>query len=225
MSNLRLRTFVLFLILLIVTTLATAGIARTPIQRQQGDDLPMIDKNLFPIAEVDEYEYANQHSSVDYGTPPGLTPDNSPHLSATIDEIKSRIGTLFVPSTLPNGFALQESSVGPGELSTITYVNPTTNLRITVDQHSIPAKSRIKRGHVQAITVNRKPGYLVREMWVETIHDGRSAPAIWDSDIALSVMYQEETDRWINIRAVSNPEKRGVTEQNLLDISESCEAY
>ena len=88
----------------------------------------------------------------------------------------------------------------------------------------MPAESQFKEGYVRAVTVNGKPEYLVRGMWVEMIQDGRASPTTWDPNVALSVMYQEQTDRWINIVALTNPERKGFTEQHLLEIAGSFEA-
>jgi hypothetical protein len=121
-----------------------------PLQTCGGGDAQETPVSLIQIEEVDTIE--------DVGPLAGSAPPpqrSAPSRSTPLDELKVQMGVLYVPSYVPAGFTLSQSS--PRGL-----IYQSGRRQISIYQDSSPGRPRVKRGYVESISVNGQSGYLIR---------------------------------------------------------------
>ena len=141
----------------------------------------MTSPNLIEIIEVDSIEHLHQHE----------TPDPSEELLPqlqSIDEVRRQMGLVYTPSYLPAGFTLEGSMAAHGHIVDTVYLSDQLELNITQD--SVAGQPRVKRGYVESVSINGRPGHLVKGGWHRIVKDGNVSEAEWDPDLILSVIFQ-----------------------------------
>ncbi len=184
----------------------------------QGGPTTMATERTLTIEEYDD----DSELPPDHNTPQQV--DAPPAYDAAtavtpLIDVKEAVGRLLVPSYLPAGFELVESSYS-GETSKIAYANE-HGLMLFVTQNPHGGTFRVKRGQVDSISVGEWEGYLIRGVMTRAVsNDNIAGPASWDADLSLAVVVKVD-DTWVRIDAVPEPVQRGLTEAGLLRIAGS----
>ena len=199
----------------VLVWLAVAGVTVLTLQRAaERDATEFASPNLIEIIEVDSVEHLGQPDIAfsETGSPPTYLPSR---------QIAERVDTMYLPSYVPDGFALVGSSVKYGPVTT-RYSSE--HLELSIMQESIPGQPRVKTGHVVELTINGQPAYLVRGGWQQFVKDGVVSPTEWDPEAVMSLMFQ--IDRyWFLVEVYPDPVAQGFHEEELLRVAESFRLY
>ena len=142
--------------------------------------------------------------------------------SKTVGQIKAQFGVVYVPSQVPTGFALDKSLVLANHAITIRYRG--NGLSLSIHQDLYRGTPRVKTGHVESVSVNGQHAVLVKGAWVQIINHGRAAPAEWDPDIALELIFQIG-EWWMDVMVDRNPAAHGFGKAELIRVAESLAPY
>ena len=133
------------------------------------------------------------------------------------DEAKSRMGRLYLPASLPDGYYLESFTVKGNYSVVLFYANAETYERYVVFESTSGVDMTLPAQFVEEVTVRGTTGYLIYGS------DDRSNPTstpIWREDVQVTLFFP--LDGWV-IHIAFMPNTTGVV--GLIKIAESLQPY
>ncbi len=156
------------------------------------------------------------------GELPPQAPSSSQLEPMSLSEVHAEVGNFFVPGYLPDGFTLFRT-VALGQSSAILAYQG-DGLKITLKQGLGQIHDEVGVGAAEATTVGGEPGFVVRGGWTQHVKNGRLAPAAWDPNIAILLLFQKQ-GKWCSVGAAPNPDDSGLGEADLRLVAESFTVF
>ena len=206
----------------VITGFVALGSATLPQQVAEGGEVKLVSPTLFEVIEVDAVDHLTEHVDSVHPEAEIAGPESEPTLSLqSIREVKDRVGAAYAPTSVPDGFSLiGRGVIGDHSVQTSYSSGP---LQLLISQESLHGQPRVKRGHVEQVTVNGQPAYFVRGTWHKVVkRDGSVSTTEWDPALGISLYFQKDS-HWFSVTALPDPETQSFNKETLLSVAESIE--
>ena len=198
------------------------GSATLPQQVAEGGEVQLVSPTLFEVIEVDAVDHLKVHDDSVHAEDEIAGPESEPTLSLqSIREVKDRVGTAYAPKVCPGWIFPNWAGCDRRPLRSDFLLQRTASALNS--QESLHGQPRVKRGHVEQVTVNGQPAYFVRGTWHKVVKpDGSVSPTEWDPELGISLYFQKDS-HWFSVTALPDPETHSFNKEALLSVAESIE--
>jgi hypothetical protein len=172
--------------------------------------------NPTPTVSVPSYDWVRLHGVKTTGWFEG----DINLINPSLDTVKQRMGKLWVPTYLPEGYSLAYTAVNGNWLVYLTYhkTNSIADLYLEIIPGGVDY--RYPSGTVEEYMINNNKAYLVRGAWVRTV-SGLTYVDTWLGYKSLNLFFK--FDDWVIV--LRGEWANSWTREELIKIAESLKAY
>jgi hypothetical protein len=151
------------------------------------------------------------------GNPPTVWFDGDIYLTNPgLDSVKQRMGKLWIPTYLPDGYSLARTYVTGNCGVRLTYQKDDSPNYLCLDELVCSADMRFPAGTVEKVMVSNNQAYLVHGNWIN-----QNGIDIWSNDEALQLYFSLEG--WLV--GLQGYRSSYWTAEELIKVAESLKAY
>lgn len=149
-------------------------------------------------------------------------PQRAPADNMSTEKIKSKLGKLYSPAYIPEGYSLKLSTIYLEDSVRLVYQKDKSFIEVC--QSPRKAKLEVKPGYYKSVEVGGNQGYLISGNWLgiltEEMKEEDIIPLEWNPDWSQKLIFEMD-ELVMSVTNQQGPKGEKIGEEELLKVGES----